>query len=368
MKDGDEKDGGNDEERMKDEKIDTSVGRATEHKPTTCPLGFGSRDGPQLGTMHCIVCKSLMYNAVVTNCGHRFCRECVEKLRDCPVCGADVDLLEEDLKTQEAIERFIETHAGYVSFWDLEEGIQLDMNSETRRDVQPKEKAYFLLQAGIRALQGGNAVNAQHRFEQCAHVLRETMNLSESNSTSNSRNAVTKPEDMEMMSQLGAVYGCIGDCERAKSHPEEAVAWYAQSIETLKHIPRNKHTIEALHTLSITLNKIGEVYHTQGNIRLALDMYKEALSVRQECMSIYKAKDVPIDMEVEVSLELDVAISRAKIADAMHSLGDMDDARKEMAQLQTGMSFLEPRMKKVASGASHQKYQNVAQFLKTHGE
>lgn len=63
--------------------------------PATCPLGFGSAKGPKLSTLHCPVCKGLLFDAhSVTSCKHTFCRSCITQTRDCPSCGRDVDGLE----------------------------------------------------------------------------------------------------------------------------------------------------------------------------------------------------------------------------------------------------------------------------------
>lgn len=63
--------------------------------PKTCPLGFGSARGPRLSTLHCPVCKGLLFDAhKVTSCQHTFCRSCISQTQDCPSCGRDVDGLE----------------------------------------------------------------------------------------------------------------------------------------------------------------------------------------------------------------------------------------------------------------------------------
>jgi hypothetical protein len=61
----------------------------------TCPLGFGTSRGPKLSTLHCPVCKGLLFDAhKVISCQHTFCRSCISQTRDCPSCGRDVDRLE----------------------------------------------------------------------------------------------------------------------------------------------------------------------------------------------------------------------------------------------------------------------------------
>jgi hypothetical protein len=63
--------------------------------PAVCPLGFGSSRGPKLSTLHCPVCKGLLFDAhMSTGCKHTFCHSCLSRTRDCPVCGMDVEGME----------------------------------------------------------------------------------------------------------------------------------------------------------------------------------------------------------------------------------------------------------------------------------
>ena len=88
--------------------------------PATCPLGFGSSSGPKLTNLHCIICKSFMYDCVKTNCGHTYCRACIYRFQDCPTCGADVVSVQPDPESQSLVEAFLSAHAGDRSIWQLE--------------------------------------------------------------------------------------------------------------------------------------------------------------------------------------------------------------------------------------------------------
>lgn len=50
--------------------------------------------------MSCILCRTLYFDAVQTQCGHRFCRECIGQFRDCPLCGNDTAPLTPDVDLQ----------------------------------------------------------------------------------------------------------------------------------------------------------------------------------------------------------------------------------------------------------------------------
>lgn len=67
----------------------------------TCPLGFGSSSGPRLSSLHCPLCRSLLFDTHVTKgCSHKFCRDCIARFQDCPVCGMDITETVPDTKTQ----------------------------------------------------------------------------------------------------------------------------------------------------------------------------------------------------------------------------------------------------------------------------
>lgn len=70
----------------------------------TCPLGFGGTgSGPRMSVLHCTLCRSLLFDAhKINGCGHVFCKECVSRFQDCPVCGADVTGLSPDTAAQGA--------------------------------------------------------------------------------------------------------------------------------------------------------------------------------------------------------------------------------------------------------------------------
>ena len=58
--------------------------------PAQCPMGFTAADGPRMTQLHCVICKSLLYDCVKLSCSCKYCRYCVENFQDCPLCGADI--------------------------------------------------------------------------------------------------------------------------------------------------------------------------------------------------------------------------------------------------------------------------------------
>ncbi|KAI8107455.1 hypothetical protein M9435_002484 [Picochlorum sp. BPE23] len=325
----------------------------------TCPLGFGSgKEGPRMGLFHCIICKSIMFEASITNCGHTFCKHCIEKCRDCPACGADITDIQPNIEIQEAIDEFVAAHAGDVSFWELEDvgfvGGKEMTNKTALERVQ--DRAYFHLQAGMRAMSGGNIPNARHQFTESKRVFEEYVR-----GDSAERTAV--------LPQLGAVYGCLGDCERNSGHVEEAKEYYTKSIdavqESLRYSSSDKHrtgssTNETLHALSVSLNKVGELHHIQGELQEALSYYQRALDVRRESLDTYLKQSEEIQPEIEVSLMLDVATSRAKVADAMQACGNAEDAAALDADTRALLQDIQGKLHQCHAASSHAKFKALS--------
>lgn len=71
--------------------------------PATCPLGYAAGNAPQLTDLHCVLCKLYLHDPVSTNCSHIFCRGCIVRFAECPLCGADVQHLEPDTARNGAI-------------------------------------------------------------------------------------------------------------------------------------------------------------------------------------------------------------------------------------------------------------------------
>jgi hypothetical protein len=83
-----------------------------------CPFGFGAGGAGKGGTastpLHCPLCRSLLFDCHAAQpCGHKACRECLSRFRDCPLCGADVQRLEPDADAQGLVDAFLGAHGVY---------------------------------------------------------------------------------------------------------------------------------------------------------------------------------------------------------------------------------------------------------------
>ena len=321
-----------------------------------CPLGFGSSRGrgSHMGRLHCIVCRSIMYQASTTRCGHTYCKNCIEKFQDCPTCGADVVGVKENAAVDQAIEEFLSAHAGSIQFWDLQ-GDDLSRSIEKAKDAPEKpvfermqDRATFYVQAGMRAMSGGNGMGAAHWFGRAKEILEEGGDFY---------------ARQDFLASLGTVYGALGDCHKAMGDTVGAMAWYQKSIDTLTAATAvDVHGVEAsdpFHALSVTLNKVGEMYHRQGDVERALDMYTKALKVRRDRFDTCSAQDIPC--ERSIAMMIDIATSQAKVADAMSICGRDGDAQKmnaETVQLVESIDISQCR-----SASTHAKYTRLKEYL-----
>jgi tetratricopeptide (TPR) repeat protein len=313
----------------------------------TCPLGFGSSSGPKLTNLHCMICKSFLYDCVKTNCGHKYCRVCISRFQDCPTCGADVVSVEADAEAQSVVESFLSAHAGDQSIWQIE-GTAPTNNEEN--EEEEKGKAAFLLQVGVRALSGGNPASAAYRLKQCMEELEAQLQNLGKNEEKQEENKNKQQEREVLINKMGAVSGCLGDCYRALGDAEQAIEEYAHSASFLEQIAYSDYSEQeekeeekkeeedengkpgvsaataARQALSVTLNKIGEMYHLQGKLDYALIRYKQALFLRQSLLRRLQYEESgnidseKLDTKTSVEAALDIAVSHIKVANALETV------------------------------------------------
>ncbi|PON69889.1 TNF receptor-associated factor [Trema orientale] len=311
-----------------------------------CPFGYDSQTF-KLGPLSCIICQALIFQcARCVPCSHAFCKGCISRFKDCPLCGADIEKIEEDEKIQSLVDRFIEGHAR------IKRTQEVDNNSEDNKEeavaVSPKtktviyedvslERGAFLFQHAMRAFRAQNIESAKSRLSLCAEDIRDQLEK-----TGNSS---------ELCSQLGAVLGMLGDCCRATGDAASAVSYFEESVEFLSKLPRND--LEITHTLSVSLNKIGDLKYYDGDLQAARSYYFRSLNVRRDAV-----KDNP---NVS-SLILDLAVSLAKVADVDRSLGNEDVA---VNGFQEAIKLVEPLKLKSEEIGLEPRLVSVLEFLKS---
>ncbi|MQL79517.1 hypothetical protein Taro_011962, partial [Colocasia esculenta] len=181
-----------------DDKSDVQKSNSGSISPK-CPFGYDSHTF-KLGPLSCMICKALLFDSSkCLPCSHKFCKVCICRFKDCPLCGADIDKIEPDIDLQSMVDRFIEGHARIKRS-------QINKDSNEVGDEQKNviyedvslERGAFLVQHAMRAFHAHNYESAKSRLKICSEDIYEQLERL-GNTT-------------ELCSQLGAVLGMLGDC------------------------------------------------------------------------------------------------------------------------------------------------------------
>uniref|UniRef100_A0A0E0MQB1 RING-type domain-containing protein n=2 Tax=Oryza rufipogon TaxID=4529 RepID=A0A0E0MQB1_ORYRU len=277
--------------------------------PPKCPFGYDSNTF-KLGPLSCMVCHALLHqSSKCTPCSHKFCKACILRFKDCPLCGADIQGIEPDDELQGLVDRFIDGHARIKRSHAAGDGeAASDNKTKVIYEDVSMERGAFLVQQAMRAFRAQNIESAKSRLSMCAQDIREELK--------------SKQDNQELCSQLGAVLGMLGDC------------WHRTCLP-------NKGKL--VHTLSVSLNKIGDLRYYDGDLHSARSYYARSLDVRRSAAKEHSAV---------ASQVIDVATSLAKVADVDRNLGNesmavegFEEAIKclENLKLESGEASLEQR-------------------------
>lgn len=281
-----------------------------------CPLGYDSVSF-KIGPFSCVLCRALLYDSSrCVPCRHIFCRGCISRFQDCPLCGLDIDSIESDPEMQGLVDRFIEGHAR-----TKRPSLQTDVEKVSAGNIKYEdisvERGSFLVQQAMRAFEGKNMQSAKARLSLCVEDSREEMSRSGATSTN--------------CSQLGALLGMLGDCCRAMHDTDGAIANYEESVELLTKLP--DRDVEVVHALSVSLNKLGDLKYYAQELEAARAFYARALNVRLEATT---------DFTTLSSQVLDVAVSLAKVADVDFALGKENVATEGFQEALKKLENLKP--------------------------
>ncbi|BAS69954.1 Os01g0104100, partial [Oryza sativa Japonica Group] len=296
--------------------------------PPKCPFGYDSNTF-KLGPLSCMVCHALLHqSSKCTPCSHKFCKACILRFKDCPLCGADIQGIEPDDELQGLVDRFIDGHARIKRSHAAGDGeAASDNKTKVIYEDVSMERGAFLVQQAMRAFRAQNIESAKSRLSMCAQDIREELK--------------SKQDNQELCSQLGAVLGMLGDCCRTLGDAPSAITYYEESAEFLSKLP--KKDLELVHTLSVSLNKIGDLRYYDGDLHSARSYYARSLDVRRSAAKEHSAV---------ASQVIDVATSLAKVADVDRNLGNesmavegFEEAIKclENLKLESGEASLEQR-------------------------
>ncbi|KAK6921529.1 hypothetical protein RJ641_012036 [Dillenia turbinata] len=163
-----------------------------------CPFGYDSQTF-KLGPFSCMICRALLFQASqCVPCSHRFCKLCMSRFQDCPLCGADIEKIEPDSDLQKIVDRFIEGHARIKRSHATPDAEEVGEKGKVVYEDVSLERGAFLVQQAMRAFRANNVESAKSRLGLCADDIREQIK--------------TLGRTRELCSQLGAVLGMLGDC------------------------------------------------------------------------------------------------------------------------------------------------------------
>ncbi|GJX18755.1 protein NCA1 [Tanacetum coccineum] len=295
-----------------------------------CPFGYDSQTF-KLGPFSCLICQALLFESSrCVPCTHVFCKACISRFNDCPLCGADIEKIEADTNLQSVVDRFIDGHAR------IKRG---PVNTDEKQEVSEKKTVIYedvsLERGAFLAFRANNYESAKSRLSICAQDIREQLEVAGNTS--------------ELCSQLGAVLGMLGDCCRAMGDASSAVSYFDESVTFLSKVQTDD--LEVTHTLSVSLNKIGDLKYYEGDLQAARDHYFRALDVRRNAIK---------DSSKAPSQVLDLAVSLAKVADVDRNLDAEDTA---IEGFQEAITLLKSLKINSEENALEQRRLSVLDFL-----
>ncbi|KAA8518278.1 hypothetical protein F0562_015839 [Nyssa sinensis] len=280
-------------------KVRQEAGESASISPK-CPFGYDSQTF-KLGPFSCMICQALLFeSSKCVPCSHVYCKACISRFKDCPLCGADIEKIEADTNLQNVVD----------------------------------QERCFLCTTG-RAFRAHNIESAKSRLSLCAEDIRGQLER--------------MGNTPELCSQLGAVLGMLGDCCRAMADSGSAVSYFEESVNFLLKVPRDDS--EITHTLSVSLNKIGDLKYYDGDLQAVRSYYFQSLNVRCDAIKHHPSASSQI---------LDVATSLAKVADVDRNLENEDTA---IEGFQEAIKLLESLKLNSEEAVLQQRILDVATFL-----
>lgn len=294
--------------------------------PLVCPYGYGAATGPKLSALHCPLCRALIYESQESEpCGHIFCKYCLSRFRDCPLCGRDVKGSKPHEQTRRDVVAFLDAH-------EKESG-ELQRTNSFPEGLDPSI-ASFYLQIGLQSYAGGNYEAAVARLTRAQEELQHEVD--------------SGVADARVYCKLSAVCGAVGDSHRRLGNVEAAKNMYQKSIDCFE--PLGEKDDEVVHSLTVSINKLGDLHYMAGEGPAALQHYKQALQLRR---SAWGSRE-----QGGADKHLDVAASLIKVADGHSLLGQVPQCQDIIREAQ-GMLKGMPAGLSEAQGRKCRQYEEV---------
>ncbi|GBG74642.1 hypothetical protein CBR_g19049 [Chara braunii] len=297
----------------------TDAGTAAGPSPR-CPLGYDAGGGFRIGPLSCVICRALLYDSFrCVPCRHVYCRVCISRFSDCPLCGADIERLEPDAEMQSLIDKFIDGHGRarprhrqtVVGLDPATVDAEIAAAASTAAAACPRKacgadvassspgsmkddvggldgvggEGYLLRQAML-AFVGQNYESARSRLLLCLEDAQ-----AELASTSTTADG-DWDRSTERICHVGAVLGSLGDACRMMGDDEGALRHYEESVKVLSRAAPpapgangdedEDCDSEVVHALAVSHNKVGDLHYRANDLDMAAASYREGLRVRKE--------------------------------------------------------------------------------------
>eukprot|EP00899_Mesostigma_viride_P008148 jgi/Mesvir1/17334/Mv07729-RA.1 len=371
--------------RAEKEKRSVAHGDKNDVKPSSydelvCPFGYGNSSAPKLGPKDCMICRTLLFDAVrVQPCRHVFCRDCLRTQPCCPLCLGDVEGLVEDAEIQAEADELILRHAQMAAVAAAKEPTDQGdaplmepppacpfskaMRKGAGGDVPAANasgegsgaqrlagepwsmQATMLLEIGVKAFHAKNLPSAHARLSRCCQLMRQELEAGGMEREGAAALAmVARRRDLaEVLGMLGDIRADLDGSLRMYQESVHAIAPPGEEVggqagEGPAVVPMLaslqddepqggdvRHT--ALRVLTLSLNKLGDAHLRKGDRSAARQHYRSALALREKELEAARAMaKCPASAPV-LEHALDVATSLAKLADL-----DMRDGDQQRAQ------------------------------------
>src|SRR5206468_1762564 len=120
--------------------------------------------------------------------------------------------------------------------------------------------------------------------------------------------------DSVWLRDLSVSYNKLGDVYRAIGEGQKALEFYNQSMQIAERLYKAEpHRADLARDLSVSYSKLGDVYRATGEGQKALEFYNQSMQIRER---LYKAEPHRAD------LARDLSISYERMGDVYRAIGE----------------------------------------------
>ncbi|MBR6783925.1 MAG: tetratricopeptide repeat protein, partial [Clostridia bacterium] len=209
----------------------------------------------------------------------------------------------------EAIDKMIEMY---------KDGIGTERNYETA--IQWHERKINLLQK--RYNENPNEVNAYLLFWALIYcgdeykALRKLAEAIEKYSAANDLcEAIDNPSNNTLRNR-SVSYNRLGDIYRSEGNIAKAKEYYGKAFAIDEQLAKETNTVEARRDLSISYDKLGDIYKSEGNIAKAKEYYEKSLAIAEQLAAETNTVEARRDLSLSYERLGDIYLSEGNTAKA----------------------------------------------------